>query len=169
MRLAKFLVLAALASGLLAAAAIAADGRRPPVEDGTLSVRDGRAAIQIRLKGSVIGRLTKGSITVAESPADTTMVVVRGHETRRFDAAGRAVYSGSGIRFRLADDRRFLVKIAGKGINFSAVGVGDGWIDGWGDPDDEIFYDGTYTLNGDAFPTLPNERTRFELAATPTG
>ena len=169
MRLAKLLLLLALASAALAASAVAAGARppRPPQEDGTLLVRDARAAIQLRMKGSVIGRLTKGSITVAESPADTTMVVVRGHESRRFDAFGRVVYSGNGIRFRIADDRRFMVRIGGKGINFSAVGLGDGWMDGWGDPDEGVFYDGTYALNGEEFPTLPNERTRFELAAAP--
>jgi hypothetical protein len=168
-RLAKLLLLLALPTAALAVAAAAAAGRapRPPLEDGTLLVRDARAAIQLRMKGSVIGRLTKGSITVAESPADTTMVIVRGHEHRRFDTLGRIVYSGKGIRFRIADDRRFTVKIGGKGINFSAVGLGDGWMDGWGNPADGIFYDGTYVLNGEEFPTLPNERMRFDLAAAP--
>ena len=141
----------------------------PPLDDGTLSVRDGRAVIQLRMKGSVIGRLTKGRITVTESPADTTTVVVRGWESRKADPDGRTVtYIGVGIRFRIADDKRFVVKLSGKGLNFSAVGRGDGWIDGWGDPDEDVFYDGTYTLNGDDFPTLPNERTRFELAAPPS-
>jgi hypothetical protein len=168
MRLAKVVLLVAVTAALLAAAASAARDR-PPLEDGTLSVRDGRAAIQLRMKGSVIGRLGKGRIMVQESAADTTKVVVRGWESRQRDFAGRVTYIGNGIRFWVADGKRFLVRVSGKGLNFSAVGRGDGWMDGWGDPDEGVFYDGTYTLNGADFPTIPNERMRFELAATPAG
>jgi hypothetical protein len=168
MRLAKVVLLVALVSSLLVAA-VAADAGRPPMEDGTLSVQEGRATILLRMKGSVIGRLAKGQLVITESPADTTTVIVRGHEQRRRDVTGRrTIYSGSAIRFRIADDKRFTVKLAGKGLNFSAVGRGHGWIDGWGDPEEGVFYDGTYSLNGVAFTTLPNERTRFELAA-PSG
>jgi hypothetical protein len=169
MRLAKGLVVVALVSGVLAAATVAAAGRGP-VGDGTLSVRDGRATIQLRMKGSVIGRLANGRVTITDSASDTGTVVVRGWDRRQRDEAGRTTtYIGAGIRFRVADDKRFVVRLAAKGLNFSAVGRGDGWIDGWGDPDGGVFYDGTYTLNGTEFPTLPNERMRFDLAATPAG
>jgi hypothetical protein len=172
MRLAKALVLAALSAGILAAAATAAVVRPPappPVEDGTLSVRDGRATIQLRMKGSLIGRLAKGQLVVTDSPDGGTTIIVRGAESERYPSARTTVYSGRNIRFRIADDRRFTVKLAGKGLNFSAVGRGDGWMDGYGDPDDGVFFDGSYSLNGTDHPTLPNERTRFELAATPAG
>jgi hypothetical protein len=166
MRLAQALVIAALAAAALAAVA-AADDLRQPATDGTLSVRDGRATIQLRMKGSLIGRLTKGQLVVNDSTAGTTRVVVRGAERERDVSAKTTVYTGWNIWFRVADDKRFTVKLAGKGLNFSAVGRGDGWIDGYGDPDDGVFFDGSYSLNDTDYPTLPNERTRFELAGTP--
>jgi hypothetical protein len=162
-RLAKVLTLLALSIGLLAAAATAS-AVRPPVEDGTLSVRDGRATVTLRMKGSVIGRLAKGRLTVTDSP-DGATIIVRGAEDEVPISGKTTVYSGKNIRFRIADDRRFVVKVAGKGLNFSAVGRGDGWIDGWGDPEAGVFFDGSYSLNGTDHPTLPNERTRFELSA----
>jgi hypothetical protein len=168
MRLLKALTIAALSAGLLAAAATATIAR-PPLEDGTLSVRDGRATIQLRIKGSLIGRLAKGQVVVTDSPDAGTTIIVRGAENERPLSDRTTVYSGRNIRFRIADDRRFVVKLAGKGLNFSAVGRGDGWMDGYGDPEDGVFFDGSYSLNGTDHPTLPNERTRFDLAATPSG
>jgi hypothetical protein len=138
------------------------------MEDGTLSVLDGRAAIQLRMKGSLIGRLAKGQLAISNSQGNSTTVVVRGWEKRQRDPSGKTItYSGTGLRFRLADDKRCNVKLSGKGLNFSAVGRGDGWMDGWGDPNGGIFFDGSYALNGLEYPSLPNERTRFELAAPP--
>jgi hypothetical protein len=119
------------------------------------------------MKGTVIGRLGKGRLTVTDS-ADGATIIVRGEEGETPLSGRTTVYTGRNIRFRIADEKRFTVKLAGKGLNFSAVGRGDGWIDGWGDPDEGVFYDGTYALNGVDFPTLPNERTRFELAAPPS-
>jgi hypothetical protein len=168
MRLAKALLLAALSFAALATAALAARPG-PPLEDGTLSVRDGRATIQLRMNGSVIGRLAKGQITVLDALDGGTTVVVRGAEVERPGPGRATTYSGRGIRFRVADDRRFQVRLAGKGLNFSAVGRGYGWMDGFGDPEDGIFFDGSYSLNGTDYPTLPNERTRFELAVPPAG
>jgi hypothetical protein len=162
-RLTKALILLALSIGLLAAAATAG-AVRPPVEDGTLSVRDGRATVTLRIKGSVIGRLAKGRLTVTDSP-DGATIIVRGEEAEIPISGKTTAYSGKNIWFRIADDRRFVVKVAGKGLNFSAVGRGDGWLDGWGDPGAGIFFDGSYSLNGTDHPTLPNERTRFELSA----
>jgi hypothetical protein len=134
-----------------------------------LSVRDGRATMLINMKGSVIGRLGKGRLTVTSSASGRTTVVVRGAESERPVSARTTVYSGTNIRFRIADNKRFVVRLAGKGLNFSVVGRGDGWIDGWGDPGAGVFFDGSYSLNGTDYPTLPNERMRFELAAPPSG
>jgi hypothetical protein len=164
----KALLTSALVLGSLAGAATAAAVRKP-MEDGTLSVRDGRAAIQLRMKGSVIGRLAKGRLVITGSAADTTTVVVRGWEDRQRDPSGKTTtYIGTGLRFRIADDKRFNVRVSGKGLNFSAVGRGDGWMDGWGDPSGGVFFDGSYALNGIDHPSLPNERTRFDLAAPPS-
>lgn len=163
----KALLISALFLGSLAGAATA-DAVRAPMVDGTLSVRDGRAAIQLRMKGSVIGRLAKGRLVITGSAAGTTTVVVRGWEDRQPAPNGRTVtYIGNGMRFRIADDKRFNVRLSGKGLSFSAVGRGDGWMDGWGDPSGGVFFDGSYALNGVEFPSVPNERTRFDLAAPP--
>lgn len=167
MRLSQALVLLALSVTSLAIAAAAAAGRAP-VEDGMLSVRDGKATVQIRMKGSLIGRLGKGRLTVTDSPGGAT-IIVWGEENEVPITGRTTVYSGTNIRFRIADDRRFVVKLSAKGLNFSAVGRGDGWMDGWGDPARGVFFDGSYTLNGTDYPTLPNERTRFELGAPPSG
>lgn len=130
-----------------------------------MSVRDGRATIQLRMKGTIIGRLGTGRVAVTDS-VDGATIVVRGFDDRDF--VGRTtVYKGTNIRFRVADDKRFAVKLYGKGLNFSAVGRGDGWMDGWGDPNGGVFFDGSYSLNGVDFPSLPNERMRFDLAAPP--
>ena len=144
--------------------ATAAGAARPPTEDGTLTVRDGRGALTLKFRGSLIGRLSSGKIVVTSSVSGTTMAVVRGWETRSFTAQG-TVYSGRSIRFRVADDRRVTVKLNGKGLNFSAVGRGDAFIDGNGNPGAGIFFDGTYSLNGDAYKSLPDDRTRIELRA----
>ncbi|HKF15198.1 MAG TPA: hypothetical protein VKB13_08240 [Gaiellaceae bacterium] len=164
MRLAKALLAVALSAGSLAAAAVAAVPNRPPMQDGTLSVRDGRASIVLKMKGSIIGRLAKGTVTVTDPGADAT-VIVRGADSERYPTEKTTVYGGKGIRFRVADDGRVTVKVTGKGINFSAVGRGDGWVDGWGDPAAGLFFDGAYSLNGEDYASLPNERMRFELAA----
>jgi hypothetical protein len=164
----KALFLLALSVTSLAIATAAAAGKARS-DDGMLSVREGRATILLRMRGSVIGRLAKGKLTVTAAPDGGTTVVVWGADSERSTSRRTTVYSGTKIRFRVADDRRFVVNVAGTKLNFSAVGRGDGWIDGWGDPEDGIFFDGSYTLNGTDYPTLPNERLRIELTAPSSG
>jgi hypothetical protein len=167
MRPAKVFVVAALAVLSLAATAVAT-AMRAPVEDGTLSVRDGRATIQLRMRGGVIGRFARGKLTVTDSLADDANIVVRGAERERDITERTTVYSGTNVRFRITDDRRFVVKINATKINLSAVGRGDGWLDGWGDPEDGIFFDGSYSRNGEEYQSIPDLRERFELAASPS-
>jgi hypothetical protein len=169
MRPARLILLAATAVLSLALSALASAQRPGLVEDGTLSVRDGRATIQLRMKGGVIGRFARGKLTVIDSPVGTGTVVVRGAETTTFVNQRTTVYRGRNIRFRIADDRRFVVKINASKINFSAVGRGDGSLDGWGDPDEGVYFDGSFSLNGAAYRSIPDERTPVELETVPTG
>ena len=103
MRSARLILLAAAAVFSLAIAA--APSAAGPVEDGTLSVRDGRASLQLRLKGGVIGRLGRGKLTIVDALGDTSTVVVRGAEKVSSPNARTTVYTGRNIRFRIADDR----------------------------------------------------------------
>jgi hypothetical protein len=144
-RLARGLLLPFVLSASLLAAAAATAARSPADEDGTLTVHAGRGTIAMKLKGSVIGRLTKGALTVTEPADQTATIIVRGAERTRYPTETTTVYTGNNIRFRIADDRKVALRLQGKGINFSAVGRGDGWMDGLGDPSDGIFFDGSYT------------------------
>jgi hypothetical protein len=166
-RPAKVLIVAALAVVSLAGTA-AATAMRAPVEDGTLSVRDGRATIQLRMRGGIIGRFARGKLTVTDALDDGTRIVVYGAERERDVTERTTVYSGKNIRFRITDDRRYVVRINASKINLSAVGRGDGWLDGWGDPEDGIFFDGSFSRNGEEYESIPDQRELFELAASPS-
>jgi hypothetical protein len=149
---------------LALATAAAAGAARGPMEDGTLTIRDGRGNVALKLRGSLIGKLNRGKIVVTPSASGTTTAVVRGWESRAFTPQGTS-YTGTNIRFRITDDRRVAVRLNGKGLNFSVVGRGEAWLDGTGDPAAGIFFDGTYSLNGEEYRSLPDERTRLELRA----
>jgi hypothetical protein len=167
MRASRLLLLTAAAVLSLAATAVGT-AARGPVEDGTLSVRDGRGTMVLRMRGGVIGRFARGKLTVTDSDGAENTVIVRGEEDS-FDRNERTtVYTGNNIRFRIAAERRVIVRIEGAKINFSAVGRGDGWLDGRGDPEDGIFFDGSYSLNGGVYKSLPDDRLRIELQSTPS-
>jgi hypothetical protein len=156
------------ASAALVAAG-AAFTAAPPNETGTLTVRDGRGVLFVRVKGSIIGQLGKGTLTVIETPDLRATIVVRGAERTRYPSARATVFSGSNIRFRIAHNRRLTIRLNGKRVNFSAVGRGDGWMDGLGDPAAGIFFDGSYSLNGAPYVSLPDVRTPFELVLPGSG
>jgi hypothetical protein len=163
----RLLVPAAAAALTLATAAVAA-GMRAPVEDGTLSVRDGRVTIVLKLRGGVIGRFGRGKLTVTDLNPDSGTVVVHGAERERLVNERKTIYAGSNIRFRISDDRRVVVRIAGTKINLSAVGRGDGSMDGYGDQEG-VFFDGSFSLNGSPYRSIPDERFQFDLVASPSG
>jgi hypothetical protein len=161
------LLLAAAAVLALATTAVAA-AMRAPVEDGTLSIRDGRTTLVLKLRGGVIGRFGKGKLTLTDADPASGTVVIYGAERERPVNERTTIYSGNNVRFRISDDRKLVVRIEGTKVNLSAVGRGDGWMDGYGDKEG-VFFDGTYSLNGSPYRSIPNERFPFELAAPPTG
>lgn len=166
MRASRLLLLTAAAVLSLASTAFAT-ASRAPAEDGTLSVRDGRGTIVLRMRGGVIGRFARGKLTVTESEAGANTVIVRGEEDSFERNERTTVYTGTNIRYRISSERRIFVKLEATKINFSAVGRGEVWLDGRGDPDNGVFFDGSYSLNGDAYKSLPDERFRVELEAAP--
>jgi hypothetical protein len=167
MRQVRLIVLAATALLALGITAAATAMRPGPVEDGTLSLRDGRATVQLRMKGGILGRMGRGKVTVTEPVSDPATVVIRGARARVVNAR-TTVYTGKSIRFRISADERFTVRINGTKINFSAVGRGDGWIDGWGNPEAGVYFDGSFSLNGDEYKSIPDLRTPIRLEAPPT-
>ena len=42
-------------------------------------------------------------------------------------------------------------------------------MDSYGDPEDEVFFDGSYSLNGIDHPAAAKQADQFGLAATPAG
>jgi hypothetical protein len=163
----RAVLVAVLSVVALGTTASTAASRQGPVEDGTLSIRDGRANLVLRMKGGAIGRFARGKLTVTES--DTATVLVFGAERERFVNERTTVYSGKNVRFRVMDERRFVVRLNASKIGLSAVGRGDGWIDGWGNPSKGVFFDGSYSLNGGPYRSIPDVREELELAAPASG
>jgi hypothetical protein len=167
-RVARLVVPLLVVVALAVLATAAATGARTPPEDGTLSIRDGKASMQLRMRGALIGRVARGQLVVTDPVDATASVVVRGAERQRDVNERTTIYNGADIRFRIVDEERFVVRLNAKGINLSAVGRGDGWLDGWGDRDGGIYFDGVFSQNGAAYRSIPDDRLRIELAAPPS-
>jgi hypothetical protein len=161
----KLLVLITLLAVLSAAPTSAAPA---PRSQGTLSVRDGKGLVQLSARGSMIGRFQRGKVTITDpNPHDSRRAVVLGAERIVSRGAKTTVYSGKDVRFRIVGWLAH-VRIEGRGIHLSAVGSGRGMVDGAGDPDLGVFYDGVWSLNDEAYTSLPDELTGFQLAGPPT-
>ena len=136
---------------------------------GTLSVERGRGVVMIDLKGSVVGRITTGSLRVTDhTPNDRYSAVVFGRKLTQERLGPRTVvYRGVGLRFRLLGGGYRMVA-RGSGITVSAVGRGNVMLDG--EPRFEADDVGVYSLDGTdcsvdplVCTPLPVEPERFEL------
>jgi hypothetical protein len=98
---------------------------------GTLSVEQGKGTVTIEIRGSVLGRLDKGTVRITDlSPRDRFVPVVAGRRlTVRRTAPRTLLYKGQALRFRmLGGSSRLVVK--GNGMSVSAVGRGHVTLDG---------------------------------------
>lgn len=157
---------------LLPAAAWAA---KSVLGDGTLSVRSGDGTVRIDLdRGVAIGRIGSGRIELVD-PKDTgcatALVWDAGEqilgvaEERTVDAEKLCVYRGLGLRFRLVGSDAKSIRLVGQNISLSAVGRGKGWIRGSAN---DLDLDGTWSLNGEDYVSLPSARQGFALVAPKT-
>jgi hypothetical protein len=140
---------------------------------GTLSVERGRGVVVIDLKGSVVGRITSGSLKVTDqTPNDRYAPVVSGRKLTETRLGPRTVlYRGFGLRFRMLGGGYRMVA-RGSGITVSAVGRGTVLLDGEqrfaGDDPGVYSVDGTdCSVDPLACTPLPIEPERFDLAPPP--
>jgi hypothetical protein len=153
---------------LLVVPATASSQPLPQPEDGTLSIREGRGMVFLNARGSITGRFEKGKLTVTDPrPFDSKRPVVYGASKTTYRGVKTTIYQGRNIRFRLIG-AMFQTKIEGRGIFMSAIGRGRGIIDGAGDAQAGIFYDGVWSLNDEQYHSLPDETTGFQLVAPPS-
>lgn len=151
---------------LLPATAFAKQPLPPPGDNGTLSIREGRGIVQLNARGSITGRL-RGRITITDpTPFDAKRPMVYGATKTTCKSAKKVVYQGRNLRFRLIG-AQYTIRLEGRAIFMSAIGRGKGMLDGDGDVQQGIFYDGVWSLNEEAYHSLPDGLTRFELV-TPT-
>jgi hypothetical protein len=140
---------------------------QPPADNGTLSIRDGRGVLVLSARGSMTGRLN-GRITITDpKPYDAKRPVVYGAKKIIYRNERTTIYQGRNMRFRLIGSL-YQVRLDGRAIFMSAIGRGKGTIDGAGDTDANIFYDGVWSLNEEPYQSLPDDPTTFELAVPPS-
>jgi hypothetical protein len=163
--LASCLVIALLALGATAGAA------EPTT--GTLSVERGKGVVMLDLRGSVLGRLTNGSLRVTDhTPGDKYAALVVGRKLTQERVGPRTVvYRGQGLRFRMLGGG-YRVVVRGAGISVSAVGRGTVVLDA--EPrfqgDDAGVYSRDEGVDCSVEPEsctpLPVEPERFDLEPT---
>ena len=120
MRKLLLLTCAALAAAFLVAGADASGS-----DSGNLSVDKGKGWVTLDLRGSILGRLGSGSLTVTDrTPRDPYTAMVFGRKLTQTRLGPRTVrYRGQGLRFRMLGGTWHIV-VHGTGMSLSAVGWG---------------------------------------------
>lgn len=138
-------------------------------DGGALSVERGRGAVTLDLRGSILGRLSVGSLRVTDqTPLDRYAALVVGRRVTQERLGPRTViYRGQGLRFRMLGGG-YRIVVRGNGIDISAVGKGFTVLDG--EPKLGSDDAGVYSLDGvdcglepELCLPLPLEPTRFTL------
>jgi hypothetical protein len=161
------------ACSVTAGAVVAASAGAAEPNVGTLSVEQGKGVVALDLRGSVLGRLTNGSLRVVDqTPRDRFVPLVVGRRLTQERLGPRTVlYRGQGLRFRMVGGG-FKIVIRGTGISVSAVGRGAVSLDGERRVEGEDT--GVYSVDGvdcgvePALCTpLPDEPERFVIGPPP--
>jgi hypothetical protein len=117
--------LSLLACSIVAAAAIGGSAGAAEPNVGVLSVEGGKGAVMLELKGSVLGRLSFGTLRVTDkTPFDRYTALVVGRRVTQERVGPRTIlYRGNGLRFRMVGGG-YKIMVRGAGISLSAVGRG---------------------------------------------
>jgi len=155
---------------IVAAAVVASAGAVEP-SVGALSVERGKGAVTLELRGSVLGRVSTGTLRVSDTtPHDRFTALVVGRKLTQERIGPRTVlYRGNGLRFRMVGGG-YRIVVRGTGISLSAVGRGSVTLDGERATDGDA---GVYSLDDgvdcgsepELCVALPEEPERFVLGA----
>lgn len=163
----KLAIISCAFAAALAALAGLAGAAEPNV--GVLSVERGKGVVMLDLRGSVLGRLTSGTLRVTDhTPGDRYVPLVVGRKLVQERVGPRTVlYRGQGMRFRMLGGG-YRIVARGTGIDVSAVGRGVVMLDG--EPKVPGEDTGVYSLDGadcelepQLCAPLPTEPERFVL------
>ena len=147
--------------------------------DGTLVVRDGaapkgQAVVQLVITGSAIGRIRGlGKIVIDNATASSNPEVTGADGCKNLAADDpRQIYgsailctSSNDLRFRAVGDT-YAITIYGSSVYLLAIGQGKAILTGTpGDPTD----DGSYSLNGGDFHSLPGIASKPLVIGLPNG
>lgn len=145
-------------------------------DTGVLSVERGRGSVLIELRGSLLGRLTSGTLRVTDlTPRDRFEPIVTGKKLASTRLGPRTVlYRGQGLRFRMVGGA---YRLAVRGLGVSVSAVGRGWVVLDGDPRMPFEDVGVYSLEEgvdcelepDLCLPLPVEPERFAIGIEETG
>jgi len=150
---------------LLGAVAVPAAALAAAAEWSPLSISDGRGKVTLRGRGTVVGRIDRGTITVTDlTPLDTSEPLTFNCDDETFRGSA-TVCTGDHLRFRMIGGG-WRIAITGIGIDLSAA-VSRGWVT----LDGEGKKPGVYSVEGADCRTqavlcvpLPTEETTILLA-----
>jgi hypothetical protein len=153
-----------LFAGLVAMLAVPAVVTAAASTDGALSIKRGRATIDIKLRrGTVIGSMAKGTIRIRDlGPYDDSIPQIR-HCRLRYPNSTTIACTGKKIVFR-AVDGRFVVHLKGSGIFLSAVGRGNVSITGAANP--TFPNNGVMSVDNGPYQQIPDFEMAFALGST---
>lgn len=166
MRLLTLLACSVIAATLLVVSAAAAEPNA-----GVLSIEQGKGMVMLDLRGSVLGRLTTGTLRVTDhTPRDRYTALVLGRKLTQERLGPRTVlYRGQGLRFRMVGGG-YRIIVHGTGIAVSAVGRGVVQVQGMRKVPGEDA--GVYSLDGvdcglepEKCTPLPDLLERFVLGS----
>jgi hypothetical protein len=150
--------------GLFSVIAVPAAALAAPATtgDGSLVVKDGSApagtpVVQLTITGSVIGHVDHGRIIIdtgvnGDAP-DVLGAEYRGDSKFSYTAQ---VWRGYDFKFRAVAGKNMVVLVYGSGVDLVAIGKGTVKVAGL--PDAAV-RDGSYSLNGADFVSLPGTQT----------
>lgn len=124
-------MLTPLACSLLAATVLVVSATAAEPNVGVLSVEQGKGIVMLDIRGSVLGRLTTGTLRVTDqTPRDRYAPLVVGRKLTQERIGPRTLlYRGQGLRFRMVGGG-YKIVIRGTGIALSAVGRGVVFVQG---------------------------------------
>ena len=111
---------------LVGAVAVPAAALAATADWSPLSISDGRGKVTLRGRGTVIGRVDRGTITVTDlTPLDTSEPLTFNCDDETFRGSA-TVCTGDHLRFRMIGGG-WRISIVGTGIDLSAA-VSRGWV-----------------------------------------